>query len=350
MGENIKASKSKASPCKYPSSLWCQIQSFRCCNSTTVEIIDVDFTGKWIIITGGNSGIGREAALRFASWGANIILGCRPNPPPREPAPESVVDECKAAAKVAGKLDTEIEWWEVDMSSLASVQALGKRWLDTGRPLDILCNNAGISSAPSSQVITNDGFDLVHQINLLSHVLLTLTLLPSLAKEPGPRILCTTSNAQYFGVFDLEENANKREGSYGNNKLYFQTWLTELQARLAKSNKYKHIVIHGFHPGYAQTNIWNPETKDWGEWICMKLMPYVGISAQQGSLCIANAASSPDLAMENLKADPKDGIIGAKFMNRIWDFTPMPHTRHPECRRMVWDFVDKELKLGRKDC
>lgn len=235
------------------------------------------------------------------------------------------------------------------MASVASVQALGKRWLDTGRALDILCNNAGISGITDSQILTGDGFELVHQINFISHVLLTLTLLPSLAKAPAPRILCTTSNMQFLGIFDLEGNANRGLGNaYPNNKLYFQTWLTELQVRLAKNDKYKHIVIHGVHPGYVMTNIWNPKAGSFGEWLLQKFLPVFGITAEQGSLCIVNAASSPALALENLTPDPKDGIVGAKFMNRIWECTPMPHTRHPECRKMVWDFVEKELGLGQK--
>jgi NAD(P)-dependent dehydrogenase (short-subunit alcohol dehydrogenase family) len=347
--DNIFLDKNKASPCKHPSGIWCNIQSLRCCNNTKIEVPDADLTGKWILITGGNSGIGREAALRFASWGANLILGCRSNPPPREPSPDSVVEELKVIAKNCGHLDAVIEWWEVDMSSVASVQALGKRWLDTDRPLDILCNNAGISGASKTKVMTDDGFELVHQINFLSHVLLTLTLLPSLAKAAAPRILCTTSNMQYLGVFDLEGNANRGgETAYPNNKLYFQTWLTELQARLAQNDKYKHIVVHGVHPGYVMTNIWSPNPESFGEWLLQKFLPWVGITAQQGSLCIINGASSPALALENLKPDEKDGIVGAKFLNRIWECTPMPHTRHPECRKLVWDFVGKELELQQK--
>ena len=116
-----------------------------------------------------------------------------------------------------------------------SVQAFGKRWLDSGRALDVLCNNAGISGASKERITTRDGFEIVHQVNFLSHVLLTLTLLPSLAKASAPRILCTTSNMQYLGIFNLEGNANRGgEAAYPNNKLYFQTWLTELQSRLAK--------------------------------------------------------------------------------------------------------------------
>jgi len=309
-------------------------------------------TGKWILISGGNSGIGREASIQLAKWGANIVMACRPNPPPREPSPDSAVEDCKHAAKSAGHLDSVIEWWPVDMSSLSSVSALAQRWLNTSRPLDVLCNNAGLSSTINKTIITDDGFELIHQVNFLSHVLMTLSLLPALAKATAPRVLCTTSNMQYMGIFNLANSNAGTELSYAHNKLYFQVWLTELQARLAHSPEFKHIVVHGLHPGYVMTNIWNPLTKEnvkemsFGEWFLGKLLPYVGITAQQGSLCITNAATNPAWGLDALKPDPEDGIVGAKFLNRVWECESMPHTRHPECRKMVWEFVDEELKLG----
>jgi len=103
-----------------------------------------------------------------------------------------VVEECKANAKMAGHVTSEIEWWELDMSSLASVEAFAQRWLDTRRPLvrryhshehtmvllangrchvqDILCNNAGIGSSPGGQEVflTKDGFEIIHQASYQS--------------------------------------------------------------------------------------------------------------------------------------------------------------------------------------
>jgi NAD(P)-dependent dehydrogenase (short-subunit alcohol dehydrogenase family) len=130
-----------------------------------LSIPAADLTGKWILITGGNSGIGREATLQFAKWGANIVMGCR-QPPPHEPHPDDVVAECKAAAKAAGHVDTTIEWWECDMASLTSVEALGKRWLEKDLPLDILANNAGIpgASGPVKVRLTVDQFEVLHQV------------------------------------------------------------------------------------------------------------------------------------------------------------------------------------------
>lgn len=120
-----------------------------------------------------------------ARQGANLCLACR-IPPPTEPHPADVVEECKANAKAAGQVASEIEWWELDMSSLASVEAFAQSWLDTGRRLvrryhqyrhmvnfplirirvqDVLCNNAGIGSSPGGDDVfkTKDGFEIIHQ-------------------------------------------------------------------------------------------------------------------------------------------------------------------------------------------
>lgn len=131
---------------------------------TSATVPGADLTGKWILISGANNGIGRCAAIQFASWGANLILACR-NPPPRETHPEVVVEECKEAARKAGKEKAEVEWWEVDMTSVESVEKLADRWLQTGRALDVLCNNAGIGSTPMPMpCLTADGFEMTHQV------------------------------------------------------------------------------------------------------------------------------------------------------------------------------------------
>ena len=152
-----------------PSRKWVSSQCAKGRNSTTTSVSPVDLSGKWVIITGSNNGIGREAALQMAEWGANLILGCR-NPPPHETHPEAVVEECKEKAKKSGK-QIEVEWWELDMASLKSVEAFAKRWLDTGRALDILCNNAGMGSSPGGSEVfrTEDGFEIIHQVCLPYH-------------------------------------------------------------------------------------------------------------------------------------------------------------------------------------
>lgn len=124
----------------------------------------IDLTGKWVIISGSNNGIGREAALAFARMGANIILACR-DPPPTENHPDSVVAECANEAKKFSHQST-FEWWNFNGADLSSVESFAKRWLDTERPLEILCNNAGMGSSPggSDVFLTKDGFEIIHQV------------------------------------------------------------------------------------------------------------------------------------------------------------------------------------------
>ncbi len=148
-------------------------------------------------------------------------LACR-EPPPHEKHPDAVVDECR---ELAGSADSHIEWWKIDMADFSSVDSFAQKWLDTGRPLDVLCNNAGIAWGPSRETtLTKDGFrfrpsgnfsqppewkyqnktDQRARVNFLSQVLLTLRLLPSLSLSPGARIVCTTSCHHFLSMFDLD--------------------------------------------------------------------------------------------------------------------------------------------------
>ncbi|KIW06676.1 uncharacterized protein PV09_02381 [Verruconis gallopava] len=346
-----------------PSRAWCSAQSRKGAVRTRETLPAVDLAGKWIIISGANNGIGREAALQFAAWGANLILACR-DPPPHETHPTTAVEECKARAKEAGHADTTIEWWVLDCARLDSVEAFARRWLDTGRALDVLCNNAGMGSSPGGGSVfrTVDGFEIIHQVNFLSHVLLTLRLLPSLAKAPAPRVVCTTSCFHYLGRFDLR-NCNGELGQsgtegvqyYQNNKLWFQVWLTELQRRLLQHPQYRHITVQGVHPGYVNSGIWNLNNRlSWFSWLkelVVKTAAWLlAIDPQQGSLAIINAATQPVAGPDpdTQGVGEVGGKGGGRYFNRIWEATPMPHTKDADCRQRVWRKVNDELQLEKK--
>jgi len=329
---------------------------------------DVELDDKWVIITGGNNGIGRCAAQKFAQRGANLILACR-NPPPHETHPEAVVKECQEiAAKEEAK--STIEWWELDMADFSSVEAFAARWLETKRPIDILCNNAGMGASPTGSASvhrTKDGFEIVHQVNLLSHVLLTLRLLPSIQRAAEPRIVCTTSCFHFPGRFALN-NFNSELGdpklpnyvhsgdegvhNYQNNKLWYQTWLTELQHRFLQHDSTRHITVNGVHPGYVASGIWNMprEGARVKQMIAQTAAYYIGITSEQGCYAIMNAALSKD-AGANRKVQgvgSRKGKGGGRYFNRIWEEEPMPHTRDRDCRLRVWRKVNDELKLQEK--
>jgi NAD(P)-dependent dehydrogenase (short-subunit alcohol dehydrogenase family) len=343
-----------------PSLNWIIAQNRKGADRRHLTIPDVDLRGKWVIISGSNNGIGREAALQFAKWGASMILACR-DPPAKEMHPDEVVEECLRAAKENGHEKPAIEWWELDCAQLKSVKAFAEKWLQTERPLDILCNNAGIGSSPGGSTVfkTEDGFEIIHQVNFLSHVLLTLQLLPSLARAQAPRIVCTTSCFHYLGKFNVN-NFNGElllaglEGVsfYQSNKLYFQVWLTELQRRILQHEQYRHITVNGVHPGYVNSGIWNLNTE--GGWFTPVLSGvakvaarFLGITSQQGSLAILHGATGLDAGPEpdTQGIGATGGKGGGRYFNRIWEEIPMPHTKDVDCRQRVWRKVNEELKL-----
>ncbi len=142
---------------------------------TEQDIPHRDLTSQWVIVSGANSGVGFETAKLFAAWGANLVLVCR-EPPSWEQHPDMALEECKAAAFGHGHTSSSIEYWQADFSNLQSVEAFCQRWLDTGRVLNVLCNNAGTVSSSKTRM-TDDGFQIVHQVRRVpSQVYLVLWL------------------------------------------------------------------------------------------------------------------------------------------------------------------------------
>ncbi|KAJ5636456.1 uncharacterized protein N7484_009769 [Penicillium longicatenatum] len=336
---------------------WCILQGLKGINGSTLTEQDVprkDMRGKWVIITGANNGIGFEAAKTFATWGANIIMACR-EPPKWETHPSEAVEHCLDLAKSSGHSST-IEWWPIDMTVLASVDEFAERWLATGRALDVLCNNAGIAPHCTDQSMTKDGFQIVHQVNFLSHTLLAFRILDSLARSAEPRIVCTTSNLHFFGKLEFEKEnlpVAKQRGPYENNKLYYQIWIAEMHRRLVSSDKYRHITINGIHPGFVNSGIWNFSEKNQGSWhetIFKFFTGYLTITSEQGSFAIVNAATSaefgPDPEVQGRGEPGAKG--GGNYINRIWKATPMPFVDDAVTRLRIWNGVATELRAARE--
>jgi NAD(P)-dependent dehydrogenase (short-subunit alcohol dehydrogenase family) len=166
-----------------PSMEWGAKQNQKGVTKEQVSAPQADLSGKWIIVTGGNSGIGREAALQFAAWGASVLIACRDNSPPHEPRPDKVVEELQETAKKNGHVTSEFDWWHVDYADLKSVEAFASRWLETGRPLDVLANNVRITKIGT----LSSGADKYR---------LELDRLPELRRSRRPRtdLRCTTKS------------------------------------------------------------------------------------------------------------------------------------------------------------
>jgi len=202
-----------------------------------------DLAGKNYLITGGNSGIGLEAAIMLAAAGADIVIACR-NPQKAERARE------KIEAAGPGTCETVT----LDLSSLASVEEavadVRARW----DGFDALVNNAGIMQTPETR--TEDGFELQLATNHLGHFLFSGKLFDLVANRSG-RIVSVSSIAHYLGRLrfgDLMfESRYDSSLAYGQSKLANLMFILELHQRLRRAGSAVSAVA--CHPGYSATEL-----------------------------------------------------------------------------------------------
>ncbi len=248
-----------------------------------------DLSGKTIIVTGGNSGIGYEAALQFARKRATTILACRN------------LDKANAAAAqiVASNPGATVEVMELDLSSLASIRNFADAFHKSRRNLDALVNNAGVMALPYRKTV--DGFEMQFGTNHLGHFALTGLLLDALLAADGARVVNVSSGAHRMGRIrfdDLQwERSYYKWFAYGQSKLANLLFTFELQRRADKAGA--KLLAVGCHPGYAATNLQSAGPRMQGAsgmesfWGTMNGM--FAQSAGMGALPTLYAATSPEV-------------------------------------------------------
>jgi len=211
------------------------------------RLLSKDLTGKTIVITGANSGIGESTALQLSKQGANVIVGCR-----RMTSGQKVADACNAQSG-GGKSVA----MEVDLASLDSVRTFVDTFTKSFDMCDILVNNAGIMNCPKGE--TKDGFELQFGTNHLGHFLLTHMMIPSLKKSVSPKVICLSS------VF--HDEAMGKKGVIAYDDLMFETrkydgWSAYAQSKLANllfaremAKQYPEITTVSVHPGFVKSNL-----------------------------------------------------------------------------------------------
>jgi NAD(P)-dependent dehydrogenase (short-subunit alcohol dehydrogenase family) len=204
-----------------------------------------DQTGRTIVVTGANSGIGLEAAKSLAGAGAHVVLACRD--PKRA---EQGLSEVRAAHS-----DASAEVQALDLASLASVRDFAKAFADGHERLDVLVNNAGVMAIPRRS--TADGFEMQLGTNHLGHFALTGLLLERLLAAPGSRVVNVSSTAHRLGRVDFDDLQSEKRYSrwpaYGQSKLANLLFTYELERRLVASGRDAKSVA--CHPGWAATNL-----------------------------------------------------------------------------------------------
>ncbi|MFC4505624.1 MULTISPECIES: oxidoreductase [Streptomyces] len=193
-----------------------------------------DLTGRTVVVTGGNSGIGFTAADALARAGARVVLAVRD--PERGRA---------AAARIGDGAEVR----RLDLADLSSVREFAAEW--AGAPLHTLINNAGVMMLPKQS--TADGFERQFGTNHLGHFALTNLLLPYVTD----RVVTVSSGLHRSGVIDFDDpnlaTSYTPQRAYAQSKLANLLFTLELQRRLAESGS--SVRALAAHPGWAATNL-----------------------------------------------------------------------------------------------
>ncbi len=253
-----------------------------------------DLTGRRALVTGGSDGMGVTIVDRLAAAGAHVLVPVR-----NRSKGEAVAAEVRA--RHAG---ARVEVLDLDLASLASVEALGRTLLDEGEPLHLLVNNAGVMTPPERRT-TEDGHELQLGVNHLGHVALVGHLLP-LLREGGGRVTSQTSIAARSGEIHWDdpdwEQGYDGMAAYRQSKIALARFALEL-ARRSEAGGWG-ITSTLSHPGVAPTSLLaaRPEmgrSSDTGAVKVIRWLSRRGIlvgTPESAALPALMAATSPDVA------------------------------------------------------
>ncbi|EFX86946.1 hypothetical protein DAPPUDRAFT_312401 [Daphnia pulex] len=294
----------------------CSLISEMCCFVQPIKS-PINREKEYVVVTGGNRGIGWSTVKALAESGMKVIVGCRDGP-----SRDLLYQSVKQA-----ELPTEsVEWINLDMSSMESVGAFGQAILDKNVPISLLINNAGTMA---SYTLTKDGFESAFAINYLGHFLLTHLLMPRLiaagTNDKAARIVNVSSSGQALGFFQI--NDLQGESYYNKFAAYCQSkaaqiMFTKVLHELLTS-KNKPVKVYAVHPGVIKTNVWS---KYWFTHFTSIFSGFVGKTEAQGAQRVVYAALSP-------KAEDLSG----NFFENSKVVQPIALVRNRDMQTQLWE-------------
>ncbi|MFL5763791.1 MAG: SDR family oxidoreductase [Bacteroidia bacterium] len=272
---------------------------------------------KTVLITGGNSGIGKATAVGIAKTGATVVIGCRD-----KKRGEAAVAEIKKASG-----NNNVEMLQMDLASQHSVRNAVEEFKKKHNRLDVLINNAGVFL--KNREVTEDGLEKTFATNYLSHFLLTHLLLDTLKASAPSRIVNVASmhNGVKINFDDLQTEKNYSfMKAVGPTKLGMIMFTQELAKKLQGTG----VTVNSLHPGLAKSNILN-DVSGFVKFI-FRLMSTSPEKCAETSIFLA---TSPDVEKVNGKyfIKKKEAKAGANATNEA-DI------------KQLWDVSMKLAKLG----
>ncbi|OCB52081.1 oxidoreductase [Mycobacterium vulneris] len=276
------------------------------------------FSGRRVIVTGANSGLGLVTARELARVGAKVTVAVR-----------NLEKGTAAAETMTGGI---VEVRKLDLQDLASVH----EFADTVESVDVLINNAGIMAVPLSRTV--DGFESQIGTNHLGHFALTNLLLPKISD----RVVTVSSLMHWIGQISLRDlNWKSRPYSawlaYGQSKLANLVFTSELQRRLNASGS--QVRALAAHPGYSATNLQGQTGNKFGERMIATANRVFARDATFGARQTLFAASQ-DV--------PGDSFIGPRF-GQFGPSQPVgrsPLARRADTQKGLWELSEQLTKTS----
>ncbi len=297
-----------------------------------------DIAGKQVLITGGNTGIGKETAVQLAQRGAKVVFTSRSEERGREALAE--------VKERSGRDDPQV--MPLDLASFASIRSFSDAYIQRFDRLHVLVNNAGV--ALQKRVVTADGFEAMFGINHLGHFLLTTLLLDTLKASAPARIVNLSSQGYMMAPDGLAWDDLQGESEfswfprYGHSKLANIYFTTELARRLEGTG----VTVNSVHPGHVTTELGRdrPEDRVVDEspkpaksseqetsGIDLSQLP-PPIDVEEGASTSVHVASSPDL----------EGVTG-RYFDKCEAVDTTAVAADPAAAERLWK-VSEELVAG----
>lgn len=278
----------------------------------------MDMHGKVVLITGGNTGIGKATAIALARQGAQVVFTSRS----REKG-EAALAEIREASR-----RDDVTCMSLDLASLASVRSFAAEFLATHPRLDVLILNAGLMLV--SRTDTVDGFEGTFGVNHLGHFALTGLLLARLKESAPARVVVVSSDAHRVarGGLDMDDLQSRKGYSsftvYGRSKLANLLFTLELADRLKGSG----VTVNALHPGVVRTEFAGPDDVGKVFAAVWRVLGLFILNPEQGARTSVYLASSPEVEgvsgqyfARSKPKQPRRAALDREAARRLWQIS-----------------------------
>ncbi len=276
---------------------------------------------KVCIVTGSNSGIGKETALALAEMGATVVSVVR-NRQLGEQACETIVTETG---------NESVDMMLCDLSSMSTIKKFAEEFKSKYDRLDVLINNAG--AVFSKKEVTSESFERTVAVNYLAPFLLTHNLLALLKTSAPSRVINLSSglaNRAKLNLEDLQsESGYKSREVYGSAKLKVEMFTYEMARRLENTG----VSVNVVRPGFVATNL-GRSSGSFSSRIMFGMMKPFQLSPKEGAETSVYVASSPEV----------EGITG-KCFQKCEVTTTSEISYDIEKQKQLWDATVNLLGL-----